>query len=308
MQRTFVRLVLLAAFSFFVSSLPRVAQASSAPLEFAPADTMAIVHLDVDRVRKAPIFKEIEAEIRRDEHAKRDLEKVKAEVGVDLLKDLAGATLFLGPNAMKDDRDLVAVFEGKYNEAKLVAFLTKQSEKHAHEAPGVKDGPGGKLYLLEHGKVAVAFRGKRIVVGGVAMVARALAKNDPKAVLANVRKPVEGDMIWLAAAPTSDVQSRLSMIGADTLESLSLGIQASDGAKLQAHARFGDPAQAAALAKEANDALAKAQNDSMVKQLGVGELLQKVVVAANGANLDVTIEWTKMQVETLQKAVSPFLR
>ena len=66
--------------------------------------------------------------------------------------------------------------------------------------------------------------------------------------------------------------------------------------------------QAAALAKEANDALAKAQNDSMVKELGVGELLQKVVVAANGANLDVKIEWTKMQVETVQKAVSPFLR
>ena len=303
MHRKYVRYLWVFALALLVPSLARQARASGAALELAPKDALGVLHADVEKLRKTQLFKDIEKEIREDVEGKKTLAKLRADAGIDPFKDITGVTVVFGPNMIKQSRDVLAIVEGTYNQAKVLKFI----EQAEHEAPVAKTGPNGAYYLADHGSIAVAFRGKRVLLGAPQLVERALGKADGKAVLAAVRAPVENDMLWFAAAANGEARSRLGMLGSDTLETLAVGFSAPAGAKLHVHAHFSDPAQAAALAKELTDALARSQKDPMLTQFGVEMLLKKVLVVAKNGDLDIAAELTKKELEGVQKVVTPLI-
>lgn len=299
MHRFLVRVLLLALLSVV---MPSIAQASEAPLQFAAPDTMAIVHLDLDRLRKSPLFKVLQTMAQKDSKAKRRLEEVKKELGFDPWKDVAGVTLFLGPTASENQRDVVAVLEGRYQEGRVLKFLEKQEEK----APEEWQGKGGKFYRFDRGRTNIAFRGKHILIGGP--VERANTKHDPNAALATVRAPVEKSMLWLAVATNVAARGQLKMLGASELETLALGFDAPDGAKLDLRSHFSDPAAAAKLAAELRAAIDEASRDKTVQTLRLGEILKVLSVKNTGGDLDLSLSLTKAQASGLLEALQGLAR
>jgi hypothetical protein len=294
MQRFFTVLVL----ALLALVWPSAARAGDPALQYATADALGVLHFDVDRLRKTPVFKEIQASTLKQPAAKRELDELKKQLGVDPWKDLSGLTLILGPTATKNQRDVVLVLEGKYSEKRVLDLIQKQNK----EAPEAAEGKSGKYYRFDRGRTNIAFRGKYLLIGGP--LERAMATNDPKAALADVRRPVEKAPVWLAVRTNADARSQLGMLGASDLETLALGIDVSDGAKVQVHGHFSSPTQAANLAKELRSAIDGATNDKTVQQLGLVELMKSLAVRDVGPDLDLSLSLNKNQagalIQTLQ--------
>ncbi len=324
MKRKLLRFLWVLFVAVVLPTVTRDARAGGAALEFAAPEALGVVHIDADELRKTRLMGEIEKEIRGDSEAKKTLEKLKAEAGLNPFKDISGVTVVFGADVLKrpNTPEFVAIIEGKFDEAKLLKMLSDADKGGPAPAPGsgpqtapkvatkaheLKTGPNGPFYLLDKGRIALAFRGKKLIFGAAKLVARALEKHNPKAALAAVRAPVEGDMLWLAVKTNEDARSRLSMVGSDTLQTLSLGLSVPAGGKLQLHAHYGDPAQAAELGKALQDWLSTADKDAVVKQFGLTVLLSKVLVKVSQGDLDVHVELTEKDLDGVRKIITPMI-
>ncbi|MBM4375641.1 MAG: hypothetical protein FJ095_11200 [Deltaproteobacteria bacterium] len=292
------RFVTVLLFAVVALVWPAAARASGPALQYATADSLGVFHVDVDRLRKSPVFKEVQASMLKRPDAKRELDELKKQLGVDPWKDLSGFTVILGPTATKNQRDVVFVLEGKYSEKRVLDFI----QKHDKAAPEAVEGKTGKYYRFDGGRMNIAFRGKYVLIGGP--IERAMATNDPKAALADVRRPVEKNPVWLAVRTNPDARGQLGMLGASDLETLALGIDVSEGAKVHLHGRFSNPSQAANLATEIRGAIDGASKDKTVQQLGLVELMKSIEVRDVGPDLDLSLSLDKSQagalIQTLQ--------
>ena len=291
---------------------PSWALATPAAAKFEPADTIGVMHLDVDALRKTPFFSELQTEVAKNAEASDALDKMKAEWGFDPWKDIAGATVFIGPEVTTNDKDIVAVVEAKISEAKVLAHLESRSKSHPIEK---RSAPSGAYYLVDGGEVAFAFRGKHVVVGGAARVLLALDAEKAKrrvgaaaSKLASMRKKVERDAVWLAIDATPAMQRQLGMMSADSVEAMALGIQLDRGAKIQLHAHFADAQQAGALHRLLKEALAQGANDPQVRQFGLAEALKSMIVTLSGKDLSVRLALSQKQLDAIRDAVMPFVR
>lgn len=296
MHRFFLRAAMLFALTLLVPSLAR---ASQAPLQYGRKDTLAVAHLDVEKVRAAPFFDEFKREALGNADIARDLDRAKREAGLDVWKDVDGVTAFVGPTIVKDQRDFVVVLVGKFDERKIVALYKKKE----NSSPKEKQLRDGKIYLIDRGRMALAFRGKHLVVGGAAAVEAALAKTDPASVLPTVREKVEGDALWAAMVPNREVAGALGMVGASSLKSLALGLGFGDGAKFGLFGTFADASEATKLKQDIDNALAQGLADPEVKRLGLDLVLQKVLVKATGADLEILFRLSKAEIDLIRDAI-----
>ncbi len=306
MYRHSLRWLLLIAVVLLVPSWAATARASGAALQYVPSDAMAVLAADFDKLRATAVQKTVEAAVKKDRQASKNITELKTETGLDVFKDVHALTVVLPEEVLKDDDQFVLVLDAKVDEARMVKFMEKKNGPLPK-----KQGASGAYYELDGGKAGLAFRGKYMIVGGMAMFQKVLAGgNDPANVFPTLRPKVEKEMLWVAATLSAAAQAKLGQADANAgkLESIAAGISVPDGAKLKASAHFSDATAADTLAKLMNKGLGELANDQGLKQMGLTDLVSKVTVSAQGADLSLLAELTKAQVERVTKAIQAVLK
>ncbi len=305
MHRHPLRFLLVIAVLLLLPSWARQAHATGAALQFVPSDSMAVVGIDFDKLRTTAVQKTVEQALRKDKDAIKNIEELRKETGFDVFKDIHGLTVVLPEEVLKDDNQFVMILEANINEAKMVKFIEKKDGK----ALPKKSGANGDFYELDGGRAGLAFRGKFVIIGGMATFEKAIGKNDPAQVFPTLRASVEKEMLWIAGSTTVVSRQKLGKQDANAgkLESFAAGLSIPSGAKMKASAHFSDAAAADTLAKLMTKGLAELGNDSTMQQMGLAELASRVTVSANGSDLSISVDLTKGQIEKIAKSIQALL-
>jgi hypothetical protein len=306
MYRQSLRWLLLIAIVLLVPSWTSSARASGPALQYVPPDAMAVVGVDFDKLRPTAVQKTLEAALKKDKEATKKIGELKAETGFDVFKDVHGLTVVLPEEVLKDDDQFVLVLDAKIDEARMVKFMEKKNGPLPKQ-----QGANGAYYEIDGGKAGLAFRGKYMIVGGMATFQKVLGgTTDPATVFPTLRTKVEKEMLWVVGSVTAAAQKKLSQADANAgkLQSFAAGISVPDGAKLRATAQFSDAAAADTLAKLMNKGLGELANDNGLKQMGLTDLVSKVTVSAQGTELSLLADLTKAQVERVTKAIQAVLK
>ncbi|MEM1031266.1 MAG: hypothetical protein AAF928_05065 [Myxococcota bacterium] len=277
-----------------VAPTPASAANLTAALAYVPRQAIAVGTVDVDRLRRVPLFKaQLDDLFLQVPDAKRERDALQKATGFDPVRDLHGVVGALGPNFERDDSDFVAIAQARINEKRLVAYL-KTKGADVREVRG----RSGRHYLLDEG-LALAFRGPLVLAGGKDMVLSALTRKgaDPK--LKKLLSPfVLKDLAFAALVPERlrrDARREMAELGA--LENVRGGIDLQRGLDLDVRAGFTDPTSARAVGRTANMFLDRLRQETSGG--GFGKFARKLRVQTTGVDLRATLQLSRAEVEEL---------
>ena len=170
MYRHPLRFVLFLAVILLLPSWTRRAEASGAALQFVPSDAMAVMGVDFDKLRASAMHRLLEQALKKDKTVLKNIQELKKETGFDVFKDIHGLTVVVPEAVLKDDNQFAIIIEANVNEAKMVKFIETKDGKSMPK----RTGANGDFYELDGGKAGMAFRGKFVVIGGMAWLEKPL--------------------------------------------------------------------------------------------------------------------------------------
>ena len=304
MTTRLARRVLVAAVLLFVPLLTSTAFGADlqGALKFVPADSMAVITVNGDKVKASPLFAKAQKMLFAEEpKAKKNLNKMKKATGFDVFRDVKSAVIAFGPRIDKDDDDFVAIIEAKISEKKIVAFIKKEGGK-------IKK-VGNSYQLGRKGDGRMAFSGKYVVVGGEKAFARAMKKQGGNAALNAELKQFSGKDVAAAAILTPKMKKQLAREDKafGKLNSIAAGLNVTGGLNLEAVGTFASAKPASKLANIANKGLTEVKKAREVKRMKVGGMLNKINVSSNGKKLTGKLRLTQRDVSKLIELLETFL-
>ena len=282
---------------------PSVARAASVDdLAMLPADSELVLGVDVARVEKSALWKQIVAPALLDAPGLRDFE---ADCGFDPIASLASVTI--GMKGMgKEHKDVSgAIVVHGFAKAKAFACITKRSAKHSTETELTIDGDVMLVARDGVAHAAMTFLDDTtalIVIGPDASkdgIARIADKRGGTSAAASGYSDMIGeintdDAVWLAVADGSPMLAKANRkLAAHTpiqLHGLYGSIDFSDGLVINAGARTGSPAQVAKLVGDV-----QRQIDQLVARGDLANHFEQLDINADGGDVIISLAMTTGQ-------------
>lgn len=157
MQLRSTRLLAASAVALLLPlTAPAQAAGPSAGHGFVPADAMAVVTIDMDGLRKAPLYKQLSGMFLKG--AQRDIQRLEKMAGFNPEKDVDALVMGVAPGFGTANENFVLAVKVKADEKQIIAAMKKEGAKLAK-----KKGKGGDYWAIDN-EGAIGFRGGWIVL------------------------------------------------------------------------------------------------------------------------------------------------
>ena len=291
--------------------LPMFAASASADdgkaaLKFVPKDTMMVISIDVNSLKKTSIFKEMMTAIMQDADAKKNLKMFKEATGFDPEKDLESIVIALPPDVEKTENFLF-IAKGKVDEKKFISFAKDQGGKIA------EGKAAGQAYYEIDSEAAVAFVGDHIVMGPKVALEASLntKKGNDKAVTDN--SDMSGLIgavdtkanIWMAVILPDDIRKELAKQdpNAGDITDAHASVDLGSGLKLRLTLGTGASGTADSIVKLAQEGLKSVKSDPNIGAMGLDPVFTGLSVAAAGKKVNVSLDLSQADFDRIVEMV-----
>ena len=293
MKKTPLPRILAAALLLFIPLLSLSAAAADVQgaMSYVPNDSFAVLSLDVDAIKTTQVVTQLTNMVFSNEpEAKKKIDQLKKEAGLDIFRDIHAVVLGFGSKFVQDDDQFVLVAEATVDEARLVSFITKEGGKIQSA-----NGPSGKYYELGRKRDGrMAFRGKFVILCGDKVFDDVMKKTGPKPSLTTLWKKNASRNVALAAEVIPELRKDLERKDKSfgQLQTISAGLNVTDGVDLMGLARFATSKPAQTLAQMVNQELGGVKNDKEVQKMGLAKILNGIRIASAGRDLTASVKVT----------------
>lgn len=287
-----------------LAAAPAAAADLEGALALMPADSAVVVGANLDRFRKAPIFKDFQQLIESQAEGKQALDKLK-EAGLDPRTNLD--TVFIAlPAGMQKAGGPLILFPGRGDLKKMLSIARAEGAK---VTPGKYKGVETFTTGEGNGKGVVSVVKGHLVMGPEPMVHGAIdASKGGKSASGNARvqqliKGVEtGRDFWAVLDVTGEVAQQVAQGGPDakSLKGGRASLDFATGLGLRVALDFADDASATKLADMVRAELTKASADPGMTMLGLADAMKKASVKSAGKQLDLTLDLTPAELDRVK--------
>ena len=215
---------------------PQVGFSAPSSTDYFPAKGSLLVHIDVQRIQKSQVFKDVMGFAMMNPSTKKNLDEFKTRFGIDPFKDVTQVSLHLDePPVGSQNAEGFAYIQGNFKESLVLAGLKKEGEA-TEEMIGTQ-----KVYLNKDGQGAIAFVPGGILMGNPASLKAGVAQKGtfggPLKTLQQSYSHGKNDL-WLGLVVTPKMAADLAlknpmmggftqtMISVDMAQGLHLAIEA----------------------------------------------------------------------------------
>lgn len=306
--KLFLALVLTSAFVLPFASTAS-ADDGTAALAYVPKDTMVVVAIDIDALKKTSLVGDLMKMVQSDKEAADNLKKLKDATGFDPEKDLSSIVI-AAPADVEKSQNFLIVAKGKIDEKKMVEYAKSQGSainetKHEGVTYYAMDTEGGVAFMKDH-----------VVIGSIDMLKAAIEvsagkkdavkkNSDMAAMLKSVDTSKSG---WMMIALPESLRKQMGkenpLAGGILSVYASLGLASGFDLSLVANCDKDDTAkQLVDLATQGLGALAA---DKSMEQLGVDVVLRKLEIKASGKDIKVALKLTEDEFKKIKKTIEAF--
>jgi hypothetical protein len=282
------------------------AGAAASALDIMPEDTAVIAGANITKLTASKLWEQYSPMLLNDGDAKEGLTKVKDNCGIDLTKDIH--SVVFGVNGDLDEKKVVVLVKGAFDEAKVTKCLVTMAEKEEQKKIVAKtegkiteyaEEGGDKVYIGWAGAdtiviVPAAMEGDKAALEAV-MSGKSSAKNNKElaAIMGNVNT---AETVWAAMVVPASGKLKDSMGGAPGPQPKALWVNLAYQKELalEIGARFANEKDAKEQVDKANKELEGAKADPTM-----GEYLKTVKAEAKGADAVFTVNLNEKQVDEL---------
>jgi hypothetical protein len=254
-----------------------------------------------------------------------DVDSVKAyetfrtETGFDLTRDLDSLTLAM-PEDVERSRTFVVVGRGRFDEPRLVAYMTRRAEArggklivenhHGVTLRGTPNEPGARLAFLDNSTVLFGSadwvkRGIDLSRGDLSSGAP-LQKNDTLMRLIGRTRTERG--LWAVAVIPEKLRDRLPLPGKKiNLQNGSASLDLGSGLQLSLIAETASAAEASSVVEAGNGALALVRTFGPVAMGGYGPYIEAVKLTARDRAAELSLDLNQIQLDELIDRLERFL-
>jgi hypothetical protein len=296
------------------------AGAAASALDIMPEDTAVIAGISVTKLLSSKLWEQYSPLVLSDGEAKEGLAKVKDNCGIDVLKDIE--SVVIGVNGDLDEKKIVFLVKGKFDEPKVTKCLVTMADKEEHKKITSKtegkiteyseEGETKKVYIGWAASDTIvivpnAVEGDKAALEAV-LSGKSSAKDNKElaAIMGNVNtsETVWAAMVVPAAGKLKDSMASAASAGPQP-KALWINLAYQKELALEIGARFANDKDAKEQVDKANKELEGAKADPTM-----GGYLKTVKAEAKGADAIFSINLDEKQVDELVaklKDVLPFL-
>lgn len=267
---------LLALFVLF----PALANAGdlNPALRYVPPESVAVLGVDLDGLKKSPFFRRILKHVTEDPGIKRDLERTKRKLGFDLINDLNGFLIVATKEFVDDNKQFALIAETKLDQAQIITGLERRGERMRPQK-----GAHGPYFSFARGKANLAFRGPYLIAGGAKAVQASMKsagspKSPPSKFQKRLSKLAQGKQIFAHGKLPPQLQQQLARKhqGLGALQQLSLGLTVQGGLKAQLVAKLDSPSAANKLTTLLRKELDALRQNRQLRAMGLASYLNAI--------------------------------
>lgn len=311
MNRAPIRLAGIVALGLALAATATVAHAGTgkSALGKLPKDTSMVFTMNVDRVKKSPLFQDVLKLVQMNQEVSAAIAALKAQTSFDITKDVS--TVVVGLNSdFQTSEKVVLLVEGKFDASKFLSFAKSN-------ATSVKELKHRRVsYYQMDGEACLAFLGDYLVVTPKGHITEVIDVHSGKAASVKTNKPF---MQLLADADTSkdfwgvflfpaDVRKQFkTQTGGYDLEGASAAVDIQSGLATDLRLATTSLAAATALASLVKIGVAAASSDPQAKAIGLGAALSRMTVTQSKANVDIGFSLTPAELATIRAMLKTFL-
>ena len=297
--------VLLGALS--LSSAPAYAGNGLDLLTLMPQDTAMVMSADARALSGSKLAKDIFNTLGKGGKLS-EFDAKMAAAGVDPARDIATVAIGMAGDFETSD-NMVVVLEGRFNSAKIVASVKKESTnfaKKSHQGTTYYQTDdsemtfvGGRLVATPKGKItAVIDRSK----------GKAKSARDNKGLMALAKSSYSKRNLWAVIVLTAEMRKDIANeTGGHAIETVVMGIDLQTDLSIHASMGASDKTGANALATVIKAARDEAAKDPSMSMMGLDAPLRTMTVAVNGKNVDIVLTVPAAPLQTILGMVGGML-
>ncbi len=274
-----------------------------------PKDTTMVFTMNVDRVKKSPLFQDVLKLVQTNQGAAAAIAMLKAQTSFDVTKDVR--TVVVGLHTDFQNTEKVAlIVEGKFDAAKLLEFAKKNSTS-------VKELKHRRTtYYSVDSDMCLAFLGNFLVVAPKDQMTDVIDVHLGKAPSLKANRPfmqlfADADTskdFWAVLLFPPDVRKQFkTQTGGYDLEGALAAIDIQKGLATDLRLATTSLAAATALASLVKIGVSAASSDPQAKAIGVGAALSRMTVSQSKANVDIGFNLTPAELSTIRAMIKSFL-
>lgn len=264
-------------------------------------DTALVVAADVSRLSKSQAAVSIFSALAQDSEFAEMKAKLSKGADVDLSRDVDTLVLAMAGDIEKKER-IVMIAEGRFNAAKVTAFLKKDAKSFA-----AKKHAKTPYYLIDDDN-ELAFLGTFMVMtpkGGMSRVidthqgnVESLRKN--AVFMSLVKRPQHKKSLWFALNLPANMRKEIaSDTGGHSVDSAILGIDMANDVALSMNLVTSNKKAASAIATVFRDASAEMAKDPSLATIGLADSFKGMSVREHDTAIDVSISIPAASVQQL---------
>jgi hypothetical protein len=274
-----------------------------------PKDTAMVFAMNVDRVKKSPLFQDVVKLAKNNPDFAKGIDLLKAEASFDMTRDVK--TVVLGAAAdFEQSKKGVLLMEGKFNAKKFVSFAKKN-------AKSINIGKHRKVaYYTLDGEAEVAFLGKYIAVspkGNMPNVidvykgkAASIKKN--KLFMAKFADTNVSKDFWTVILLPDEVKKQMApQLGGNSIDAMMAAIDVQKGLATDIRLAAATAAGATAIVTMIKMGLGMAANAPELKAMGLANVVSNIKVKQTKANVDLSIKLTPTELTKIKTMVQALL-
>lgn len=295
------------AFLFTVCCLSAIAHAGDGndALRLLPENTAMVASFNIERTSRSATgkrFLDTVLDVRSLSGVPGDFLR---RAGVDIERDIETMIVAMADDYDKSE-DLVLLFEGRFNQKKIVAVARKESSTFA-----TRKYRGVTYYELDDDS-AFGFIGRYAVVTPIRTMPKIIDVHARKAPSSSKNRALMGlvkggdtkkDM-WGVFEIPRELRSEISKeTGGHSVKGLMISIDLKNGMSMKARMNVLRSEGAAAIAALMRKTATDAARDPQIAAVGVADAMRRMTVKQKGARLDITFTLTKTELSDFIKAV-----
>jgi len=311
MRHAPTRLAGIAALVLAVALTATVAHAGTgkSALGKLPKDTSMAFTMNVDRVKKSPLYQDVLKLLQMNQEVAAALDLLKAQTSFDITKHVHTVVVGL-PADFQTSEKVILIVEGKFDAAKFLAFAKSK-------ATTVKEHKYRRVtYYTVDGEAGMAFLGNFLVItpkGGITEVLDVHTGKSPsvKANKAFMQLYDDADTskdFWGVFLFPPDVRKQFkTQTGGYDLEGASIAVDIQSGLATDLRLATTSIAAATALASLVKIGVAAASSDPQAQAIGLGAALSRMQVSQSKANVNIGFSLTPAELATIRAMIKSLL-
>ena len=260
-------------------------------LKLLPAGAAGVVHVDLERMRGSVVFQELYKLLSANPAFQQGKAKLKADLGLDIDRDLHGATLVIDGKTGQP----VVIINGKFDQKKIAAIAKKEGKAKRVKHKGVG-------YWLGKDKQGIAFVGGRLVVGRASQVKAVIDAHKGKRLKAKgkamqlIKKTDQGKDVWAVIHMTKKFRKNMKGQDAERVRTVRAHLDLAKGLALRVVAVTEDAAVAKKIVAGVKKNLGQAKANPGFMAMGIAQLIGKVKAKAKAKGIHLSVNWDQQDI------------